>query len=297
MAKTVELTGGRVASYEVVGSGRPTLMFPGGPGFAAAYMRTDADLFADVFESYLIDPHGSGASTPPKDSSRYSPEGHAAFYDEVRKALGLDHVLVLGHSFGGTTALAYTALFPSAVDACIAVAAFGIGTEVDGDEGGTAEEEFDRAVSRHEGAAWFPEAKSTMDSWTESVLAAEDAHEIEQMMATVLPLYTAHPDRPDVARRLAEMKQHLTADLAAAKAWEGGLYQTIDLRPLASKIARPTLVVAGELDFICGPAQARPISDAIVTSNLEVIRDCGHIPSIEAPDEYRSAVLRFVEKN
>jgi len=116
-------------------------------------------------------------------------------------------------------------------------------------------------------------------------------------MATVLPLYTAHPDRPDVARRLDEMKQHLTADLAAAKAWEGGLYQTIDLRPLAAKIARPTLVVAGELDFICGPAQARPISDAVVKSNLEVISDCGHIPSIEAPDEYRSVVLRFIEKD
>ena len=294
MAKTVELTGGRVASYEIVGSGRPTLMFPGGPGFAAAYMRSDAELFADVFESYLIDPHGSGASTPPDESSKYSPQGHALFYDEARQALGLDHVLVLGHSFGGTTALAYTALFPGAVDTCIAVAAFGIGTEVDEAGGGGAEEEHDRAIDRHEDATWFPEAKSTMDSWTESVLAANDAREIEQMMATVLPLYAAHPDRPDIARRLAEMKQHLAADLAAAKAWEGGLYQTIDLRPLAAKIDRPTLVLAGELDFICGPAQARPISNAIVNSKLEVIRDCGHMLSIEAPDEYRGAVLGFV---
>ncbi len=296
MAKTVELTGGCVASYEVVGSGRPTLMFPGGPGFAAAYMRTDAELFADTFRTYLIDPHGSGASTPPNDPSKYSPQGHAAFYDEARKALGLDHVLVLGHSFGGTTALTYAALFPHAVDACVAVAAFGIGTDVDEAEGGDAETEFNRAIDRHEGATWFAEAKATMDSWTERSLAANDASEIEQMMATVLPLYTAHPDRPDVARALAEMKHHLTADLAAMKAWEGGLYQTIDLRPLAAKITRPTLVLAGDLDFICGPAQARPISNAIANSKLELIRNCGHVPSVEAPDEYRSAVLRFLQQ-
>jgi hypothetical protein len=46
MSQIVELSGGRQASYEVVGEGRPTLMLPGGPGFGAAYMRSDARLFA-----------------------------------------------------------------------------------------------------------------------------------------------------------------------------------------------------------------------------------------------------------
>jgi pimeloyl-ACP methyl ester carboxylesterase len=53
-------------------------------------------------------------------------------------------------------------------------------------------------------------------------------------------------------------------------------------------------VVAGELDFICGPAQARPIASHITGSQLVMLADCGHIPSVEAPQEYRQAVLEFL---
>src|SRR5262249_48071353 len=107
--RTVELEGGRQATYEVIGSGLPALMLAGGPGSAAAYMRTSARLFADVLQSHLIDPHGSGGSTAPADPADYSPEGHARYYEEVRQALGLGEVVVFGHSFGATTALTYAA--------------------------------------------------------------------------------------------------------------------------------------------------------------------------------------------
>ncbi len=76
--QAIELDGGRQATYEVIGEGRPALMLPGGPGFAAGYMRGDARLFADVMRSHLIDPHGSGGSTPPANPDEYSPEGTRA---------------------------------------------------------------------------------------------------------------------------------------------------------------------------------------------------------------------------
>src|ERR1700722_17483287 len=174
MTNTVEIADGRTASYEIVGQGRATLMFPGGPGFAAPYMRGDAELFSDTLQSFLVDPHGSGGSTPPADPSDYSPEGHAAFYNEVRRALGLDRVTILGHSFGATTALVYSALFPHTVEACIAVAPFGIGPDSGATEAGAAGEEYERGLARHAGAAWYPAARRTMDEWTERVLATDD---------------------------------------------------------------------------------------------------------------------------
>ena len=294
MGAVIELPGGRQASYDVVGDGRPTLMFPGGPGFGAQYMRGDAELFADTLQSYLVDPHGSGRSTPPSSPSGYSPEGHAAFYEDVRRALGLDIVLVFGHSFGATTALAYSALYPEAVVGCVAVAPFGIGWESGANEAEGAAAEVERGLARHAGAAWYGEARSTWDAWTERVLGTDDPLDVEQMMTTVLPLYTAYPERPDVAAALAAMGQYLTTDLAAAKAWAGGLSRTIDLRLLLAKVACPTLVIAGELDCLCGPAQARPISEAISDVSLEVLADCGHIPSVESPVAYRDAVSKFL---
>jgi pimeloyl-ACP methyl ester carboxylesterase len=59
------------------------------------------------------------------------------------------------------------------------------------------------------------------------------------------------------------MSAVMKTNLAAGQAWEGGLYQPADLRPLLGRITCPTLIVAGELDFIYGPAQAPPIAAAI----------------------------------
>jgi proline iminopeptidase len=292
--QVIGLADGRQASYEVIGTGRPTLMLPGGPGLGAEYMYDHAELFADTLESYLIDPHGSGRSTPPREASAYSAEGHAAFYHEVRQALGLGDVLVLGHSFGATTALTYAALFPERVSGCVAVAAFGVGPDTGTAAAGAAEVESERGLVRHAGAEWYPAARPVMDEWTERVLAADDPHEVERMLRLVLPMYTAHPDQPDVAAGLAALGRSITVDLGAFKAWEAGLYQTIDLPPLLAKITSPTLVVAGELDFLCGPAQARPICKAIRDGQLEIIRDCGHFPTFEAPHAYSEAVQRFL---
>jgi pimeloyl-ACP methyl ester carboxylesterase len=97
-----------------------------------------------------------------------------------------------------------------------------------------------------------------------------------------------------VAARLAEMSAAMKANLAAGQAWEGGLYQSVDLRPLLGHITCPTLIVAGELDFICGPAQAQPIAAGITGSQLAMLPGCGHIPSIEKPEEYRHAVVEFL---
>ena len=292
--RVVELTDGRQASYQVVGSGWPALMLAGGPGLGAAFRYHHAELFTDTPESYLIDPHGSGRSTSPRDASVYSPEGHAVFYDEVRHALDLGEVLLLGESLGATTALTYAALFPEQVNGCIAVSAFGVGPAARTGAASSAEAEAERGLVRRAGAAWYPEARPVMDEWTERVLAADDAHEVERMFRLVLPMYTAHPDRPDVAAGLEALRRRVTFDLAAVKAWEAGLYRTIDLRPLRAKITCPTLVVAGELDFICGPAQARPICAAIPSAQLEIIPDCGHFPAFEAPRAYSEAVRLYL---
>ena len=135
----VTLPDGRSATYEVIGSGsEPLLSFVGGPGLSAKLMRSDAQLFAERFTCYLIDPHGSGGSTPPREETAYDHVGHARFYDEVRRALDLGPITVHGWSFGGTVALTYAALFPELTSRCIAVSAFAVGVELDEEEGGEA---------------------------------------------------------------------------------------------------------------------------------------------------------------
>jgi proline iminopeptidase len=292
----VELSDHRTAWYEVIGGGEPMLMFPGGPGFAASYLHPMAHLLADRFECYLIDPHGSGASSPPGDPSLYDHIGHARFYDETRRALGLGPVSLLGHSFGGTVALTYAALFPAVAGRCVSVDGLALGSQIEGPESESMEDEIKRGLERHSGASWYPEAVTVWEEWTDRVLAAQTGEEVDRMMATVAPLYFAHPDRPEVRPGLDSLRTAFKSDLDAVKAWESGLWQTIDLRPLLPRIECPVLVVAGKEDLICGPAQASQIAAGVPTAELVIVPECGHNPEIEAPEELRRSILEWSDK-
>jgi pimeloyl-ACP methyl ester carboxylesterase len=290
LSQSVDLGDARRASYEVIGEGTPMLYFMGGPGYSAALLRHDAELLADHFAVYLIDPAGSGGSTPPREQSQYDHIGHARFYEVVRQALGVGPATIMGHSFGGIVALTYAALFPGSTTRCVAVAARVVGAEIEGEE---AAGEMQAFLARHSNQPWYPAARKTWDEWTERVLAAEEASEIDAMMAEVLPLYTADPDRPGVQAMLDELRQGLKTDLTAAKVWESGLWQRIDARPLLPKVSCPTLVLVGALDMICGPAQARTIVDALPDAELVVVPDAGHFIAAEAPDVFREAITKF----
>jgi proline iminopeptidase len=271
------------------------MMFPGGPGLAASYLRTAAELLADRFECYLVDPHGSGGSTAPDDDAGYDHLGHARFYEEVRATLGLEQVALLGHSFGGTVALTYAALFPSRSRCCISMDAAALGSELEGADAEAVEADMRRGLERHSGSSWYPEALRVWDDWTDLVLAAHSDHEVDEFFAVVAPLYFAHPDRPETRERIEQWTKKLTTNLAAAKVWESGLWQTIDLRPLLPKIQCPLLVIAGEDDLICGPAQAGMIARDVPAATLVIIPECGHNPEIEAPQELRRAILDWTE--
>jgi pimeloyl-ACP methyl ester carboxylesterase len=287
--QVVELGGGRRATYGVIGEGRPLLYFTGGPGENAAILKEDARLLAGSFAVHLIEPPGSGGSSPPANPYGYDPTGHARFYEEVRSALGVERPLVMGFSFGASVALAYAGLFPEATAGCIAVAGRAVGAEA----GLDSEDEMELALARHSGAQWYPAARATWDTWTERVLALESPEELDGMMLQVLPLYMADPESPGARAAIALWQSHLHSNLDAARAWEAGLWETLDIRALLGRIRCPTLVLAGELDLICGPTHGSLISELVEDSELITIPDCGHFIPAEQPERFLTAVLDF----
>jgi proline iminopeptidase len=290
LSESVDLGEGRRAAYEVIGDGAPLIYFQGGPGFSAALLRQDAQLLADHFAVYLIDPAGSGGSTPPSDPSQYDHIGHARFYEEVRQALEIGPATIMGISFGGIVALTYASLYPEATTRCISVASRAVGEEIEGDE---AVAEMQAFLARHSHQPWYPAARKIWDEWTDRVLAADNAREVDAMMAEVLPLYTADPDRPGVQAMIEEWRRDMKSDLAALKVWESGLWQRIDARPLLAKIECPTLVLVGALDLICGPAQGRLIAAAVPRAELVIVPDSGHFIAAEAPESFRHEIVKF----
>lgn len=290
LSESVELGPGRVASFEVIGHGPPLLYFMGGPGASGAMLRDEAELLSDQFAMHLIDPHGSGGSTPPSDPSQYDPAGHAHFYDEVRRALGIESAAIMGISFGALVALTYAALFPDATRVCISVSGRVVGAEVESEE---AAAEMQTFLERHSHQPWYASARKTWDEWTDRILATDDPREADAMMAEILPLYTADPDRPEVKKMIEQLRSEMQTDLAAVKVWESGLWQQIDLRPLLAEIRCPTLILVGELDLICGPAQGRVIAAAVADAEMVTIPGSGHFIGTEQPERFREEIIRF----
>jgi pimeloyl-ACP methyl ester carboxylesterase len=61
------------------------------------------------------------------------------------------------------------------------------------------------------------------------------------------------------------------------------------------KIHVPTLVICGREDALTPPADSKVIAAGIAGARLVVIEDCGHLSSLERPEEVNAALRRWLE--
>jgi len=115
----ISVEGGRVW-YEIVGSGDavPLLCLHGGPGFCHDYLESLADL-ADERPIIFYDQLGCGNSERPTDPSLWIPDRFVVELGQVRAALGLDHVHMLGQSWGSMLLVDYLLTEPRGVESAI----------------------------------------------------------------------------------------------------------------------------------------------------------------------------------
>jgi proline iminopeptidase len=74
----------------------------------------------------------------------------------------------------------------------------------------------------------------------------------------------------------------------------GGFLQTFDLRPELPHISAPTLILAGQQDWICPPGFSEEIHRLIPGSQLQVLANSSHSLRVDAPGAMRAAIAEFV---
>ena len=97
------------------GSGRDVLLIHGSPGSLEDWQPV-MDAIGGSMRVTAYDRPGHGYSG---DTGKYSYEDNADVALALVEALQLEHVVAVGHSYGGTTALAMAARSPAAVDAVV----------------------------------------------------------------------------------------------------------------------------------------------------------------------------------
>jgi pimeloyl-ACP methyl ester carboxylesterase len=113
----------------------------------------------------------------------------------------------------------------------------------------------------------------------------------DQMLPRLLG-ETTRRERPDIVGRTRALMLANSAEAIAGAIV--ALRDRPDSTPVLENIHCPTLIVVGDEDAITPPELSEGMQHAIAGSELVVIRRCGHLANLEQPEEFNTALARFL---
>jgi len=257
--------GGRVALYQAGprhAPGKEQVVLVHGLGKAAA--RDWAKLMPALAERYRVaalDLPGFGHSD--KGNHLYSPDNFARVLDAVLEGRVKRPFALIGHSMGGTVALAYATAYPQRVRRLVLIDVAGV---------------LHRSVYAEFLAIAGVQRAIGMDSpWYESVVRAIQAR-VENW-----------PIHGELALEHAGVRQRvLRGDPSAISAFAMVEH---DFSRALRAIAAPTLVIWGAEDTIAPLRTGQALASAIPRARLVVLEGAGHAPQLEIPSRFNPIVL------
>jgi proline iminopeptidase len=272
-----------------IGRGEPIIVLHGGPDFDHSYLVPDLDRLADAFHLIYYDQRGRGSSADNVRPEDVSLASEAADVDSVRRHFRLDAPALLGHSWGAVLALEYALRHPRRVSRLILMNPAPTFPS-------------DRDLLRQ---AYFEKLGADRDR--QSDIVNSSAYQAGDP-AAVAARYRIHfkpavRSLEDYERLMVVMKAAFERQgrdgIVKARAIEDRLMEAWeaspdDLRQRLAALRIPTLVIAGDSDFI-PIAVADNIVQAMPDARLVTIPDCGHFAYLECADEVRAAMEDFFQ--
>jgi pimeloyl-ACP methyl ester carboxylesterase len=269
---------------QVVVCGVPTRFLVAGEGRPMVLLHADGDNrhdwwwvlegLATQYRVYAPDFPGFGGTATPPDCSL---EFFERFACEFINTLQLGACIVVGSSLGGLVALQLALRTPDRVSALCLVGSAGLGSEVN------------FALRQ----LTVPGAGEAAIWWGQTTIGAA------QRLLVRLPLLFADPTRVPQSwlaeqYRLAQLPGFLETTVAALRAQVGPRGQKHILMDDLRKLSVPTLVVWGECDLIVPVCQAQQAVRLLSCGRLEIIPHAGHLPHVEAPENFVAALSVFL---
>jgi pimeloyl-ACP methyl ester carboxylesterase len=252
---------GATLAYTRTGSGTPTLLFVHGWHARATVWDEFVAAFADTWSTLAVDLRGFGDSRDAHGPFTF--ERASDDLAEVLDAQGIDRVVVVGHSMGGTIAQRFAADHPERVHALVLIAPVP-----------------STGLPLSDGAkAFFRSTAGDRDALQRFLDALAFGGAFDAATNDRLLAYAA-AGSPAAARASFESWAH--AD------FEGD----------ARTIAAPTLVVSPSDDRPLTPAFLRErVADVLPNARMIVIAETGHYPQLERRDAVIAAIRDFFAEN
>lgn len=260
--------------YKVSGKG-PVCIFPSagwGPG-SDLYYDSMSEL-ESLFTVVYVDTRGTGKSDrPPLES--YTTSNILSDLEAVHKQINADDIWLIGHSKGGAIVLNYAYQHRDDIKGIILINSSG--------RINTPNEKKQQMVMAKQNEPWFAAASEYL---TREPLDEEDW--ITGIRA-LIPMYFSTTDS------FLKSKEAMVKTSLSYEAYKGQNYWNDcenNLGHILSKIDIPVLIVVGMDDFICGPYVAKDLHFELKNSKLLPIKDAGHFPWMEQPDQFYEGVQR-----
>jgi proline iminopeptidase len=282
--KFLPAEGGRVYSCSF-GSGAktPILVLHGGPGFSHTLLLPIQELSRDR-RVIFYDQLGSGKSDRPDDLSLWNVERFVRELGQVRKALGLDRVILLGASWGTMLAVDYMLTNPSGVEALI-LSSPCLSARMWKEDADRLRlklpKEVQELLLRHEAAG-----TTASEEYQAGVMEyiKRFACRLDPLPQGVLDAF-ADANMQVYGHMWGPSEFHPTGNL---KDYD----RTSDL----NRIRTPTLFTCGRHDEAT-PESTRRYQSLVPGAELVVFENSSHMAMLEEPEAYLAAVMAFLERH
>lgn len=257
----VDLSGVRV-SYRRAGSGPPLLLLHGYVGDGLGTWKHQLDVLSDEFTVIVWDAPGFGSSSDPPES--FALADYADCLAALIGALNLGSPHVCGLSFGGGLAIELYHRHPLLPRSLVLVSAY---------------------------AGWTGSLPPDVVEFRLSQALRLADLPAEELIREVVPTLFSPTAPSELVDRFAKgmLDFHPAGLRATARS-----FARADLRDVLPTIDVPTLLVYGGEDVRAPRDVAEHMHEQIRGSKLVVIDGVGHVPNVEAPEGFESAVRPFL---
>lgn len=267
--------------YRTMGKGKPIIVLHGGPGLSQDYFLPQMSKLAENNFVIFYDQRGCGKSTGEITPETITIEAFVNDLDAIRQAFQFEKISILGHSWGGFLAMQYAMSHPENIDKLILSNAMPASAE------GLALfiQEYTRRTA--------PYQKELEEIRQTKGFAEGDPDLIERMYRIIFRSYCYNPEKAN----LLSSRMTPVAFVNGQKVYENinknVFEKPFNLHYSLKQFHRPTLIIHGDFDPI--PAiTAQNVHESIPGSRYILIKNCGHFPYVEAPDEYFNSIMDFL---
>lgn len=280
----------------------PVLFLHGGPGYNSYSFRMTAGQALDArYPMVYLDERGSGESERPWRGD-YALATLVEDIEGLRRQLGVERMVVAGHSFGGTLAVEYAQTHPDHVARLILIDA---AVDLPG-----AMESWMHTLATQFPQAYAAAERSDAGKALRAVAPGDTCALARARMAFVgagtatLPEGRVFHDRQQfhVAAAKAEQERldaqsglHNTGEIGAALMAPQSKFICYTVTH-PERLRMPTLLLVGAYDRAVGVAPQRALAGRLADATLVVLPNSAHFPYQEEPAAFLHAVDRFMHR-